>query len=244
MELAAYWALSVMFCAGWIASTITVYRTGWNRVSPWFCRWLVVQSAQAVMTTIGGPNPSLWWARHIWLPGEAVALAALCFVLAEILPQRLALIAAVTGLVLVPIFHGFQPPAPQMLAEFAKFREWIWATTGVALWIHLGMLLWHPLRLAPGAFRSWVILAGYATAIAILTPVGSTGVTWLSTRSVYRACTIVCCLSWIKLAPMMQEAAREPEPDEDSHEVERSAVACFSWLPAPRLIRGLTTGRL
>lgn len=206
-----YWGLSIAFCCAWVAVALTVYRSRWYRVAPWFCVWVWIQTVQAILTTAAGMFTATWWTLRVWAPVEMLSLLALCSLCAEIFPRRLAIITGIAAIVTVPLARGMRPPGPGWFATLVAFREWLWALVAIALLIHIALLLWDPVTLAPGAFYSWCILAIYALAmVATGYVISATKTEWLSARATYRAISILCCIRWVMLAPRWRRAATPP----------------------------------
>ena len=199
--------VGVLFCAGWCGATISCYRSGWHRTCPWFCRWLLLQTVQACVSWTGGAYPSPQWWLRVWWPIEAVTLVSLLFAVAEIFPRRMGIIALTAGLMSAPFFHRFHPLGPDTFADFVAFREWVWMSVGVSLLIHLALLRWHPVNLAPGAFRSWCWLLAFAFCCCGLGRIiPKTDIEWMSGRVIFRLGAILCCVGWLRLSPRMRKA--------------------------------------
>lgn len=202
--MAPYWLISIAYCGAWAWTVSTVWRTGWHRICPNLSAWMLASCLQAILTTIGGASPSAAWTLHIWLPAECLVLLAAVASLIEAMPLARGSSVLMGCAVAWPLALALMPRCDNWYSGFLQFREWVWLSIALSLYIGLASLFRRPVRLAPAQYRAWSIWAIVALATTSIGPlVAATGLQWLSTRSVYRAIMILCCARWAMLRPRM-----------------------------------------
>jgi len=195
--MAVSYVIAGGFIAGWIGTAWTARRSGWDVLHPWLYRWLVVEAAQAIAVTAGGPYPPAWWGWWIWMPLEVLALIALGLAVGRIVPSFLAIlavtIAAPLSLALVRVGSG-----PVLFQLFLLYREACWILLAVTLSAWLSLQVAIPRRLgARGVYTVAWLLALHLWSHVLLAPImAETRIEWLSARSVFRCLTIFICWRW------------------------------------------------
>lgn len=186
---------------GWVfvlALAATAAVAIWRCDYPWMPLALVLTAVQAASVQMAIDPTSAVWLRRVWLPGEALALAAsLLFVVAVLVAETAAIEpvprfwlrfgAFATSLSLVGlIWVGTHHNDPYWIFVGLRSRAWQWSA--FALGITLFLVPQRP-------SRESIFLLIIAGAHAVIGPL--VAIPGIGPQAAFRVITIAACLAWI-----------------------------------------------